>query len=156
MFECNNKIKSKKMEKIYLLDLNYTLAESISMSMYFTYNVSKDVYRKDLVKALKGKRVFLITARTDNYQDETIKKIKEDTGLEIERYYFKPYSERVHLRAPEFKKRIALQLIEEGFKTSDFLGIESNAETRKAYKSIGIESMRYEKFISTIAEPELF
>ena len=101
------------MDKIILLDLNYTLAEKTGMNPHtFQYDVSKDVYRKDLVAAISGKRIFLITARTDNYEEETIRKIEFDTGLKIERFYFKPYSKRF-MKVHDFKKSVVLELFKE-------------------------------------------
>lgn len=140
------------MSHIILLDLNYTLAAKTGMNPgNFTYDVSKDIYRKDLVDALKNKRIFLITARTSNYELETIKKIQQDTGLEIERYYFKPESDK-YIKAEDFKKAVVLKLFEEGFQAKDFYGIESNIKTRKAYKSIGIESCRYEQYMKQLTQ----
>ena len=145
---------------IYLLDLNYTLAQSVAINFYnFTYDVSKDVYRKDLAEALKadvqrGDRIFLITARTDNYAEETKAKIQKEIGLPIERFYFKPTSKRcveVHF----FKKQVAMKLMTEGFKAEDFFGIESNAKTRKAYESIGIKSVPYAKFMEQRQTPTI-
>lgn len=131
---------------IILLDLNYTLASAIKMDRNFNYDVSKDIYRQDLVTMLLGKRVFLITARTDNYKTETLEKIKKETGLNIERAYFKPYEQR-YMKVHEYKKSVCLELFREGFKPSDLYGVESNINTRKEYKSIGIESCRYEQYV---------
>lgn len=140
------------MDKIILLDLNYTLAEKTGMNPHtFQYDVSKDVYRKDLVAAISGKRIFLITARTDNYEEETIRKIESDTGLKIERFYFKPYSKRF-MKVHDFKKSVVLELFKEGFVPDDFFGIESNSETRNSYKSIGVESVPYKKYLDSIVK----
>lgn len=145
------------MEKIILLDLNYTLAEKTGMNpKTFEYDVSKDVYRKDLASAISGKRIFMITARTDNYEDETRKKIESDLGLKIERFYFKPYKKRF-VKVHDFKKSIVLELLDEGFSADDFFGIESNAQTRSAYKSIGVDSCPYADYMKMQKnEPELF
>lgn len=132
--------------KIILLDLNCTLAEKIKMNENFEYDVSGDVYRKDLVSAIKDNRIFLITARTDNYADATLKKIAEDTGLKIERSFFKPYPMR-YMKVHDFKKMVVQRLFREGFKADDFYGIESNKNTRDAYKSIGVDSCKYEEFM---------
>lgn len=140
---------------IYLLDLNYTLASSVAMNFKtFVYNVKADVYRKDLAEALANERIFLVTARTDNYKDETIAKIKKDLALNIERYYFKPFVRRM-VKVHDFKKEVALSLFAEGFKAEDFFGIESNAVTRAAYKSIGIDSCTYANFMQKKTSPTL-
>lgn len=140
------------MDKIILLDLNYTLAEKTGMNPNtFQYDVSKDVYRKDLSDAIAGKRIFMITARTDDYEDETRRKINADIGLEIERFYFKPLKKR-YMKAHDFKKSVAIELLREGFSPNDFFGIESNANTRAAYKSIGIESCPYAEYMKTYSE----
>lgn len=142
------------MDKIILLDLNYTLAEQTGMNPHtFQYDVSKDVYRKDLVEAISGKRIFMITARTDNYEDETRKKIEADTGLKIERFYFKPIRKRF-MKVHDFKKSIVLQLLEEGFSPDDFFGIESNANTRASYKSIGVDSCPYTEYMKRFVNNE--
>lgn len=137
--------------KIILLDLNCTLAAKIKMNENFEYDVNEDVYRMDLVQAIKNNRIFIITARTDNYKEQTLLKIKNDTGLEIERSYFKPLSMK-YVKVQDFKKMIAENLFQEGFKADDFFGIESNIKTREAYKSIGIQSCRYEDFMDRIKQ----
>ena len=134
-------------DKIILLDLNQTLASKINMDLKdFTYDVSQDEYRQDLVAAIKNKRIFLITARTSDYEQETIEKIKNDTGLEIERFYFKPISMK-YKKVSQFKKEVTLALFEEGFKPEDFFGIESNSETRENYASIGVKSCPYADYM---------
>lgn len=133
-------------DKIILLDLNYTLAQSISMDRNFRYDVSQDVYRLDLVNLIRNNRIFLITARTDNYKDVTISKIRQDTGMDFERYYFKPMSQKF-VPAHTYKKSVAIELLKEFGKPACFFGIESNKQTRQEYSSLNIESMPYSDFI---------
>ena len=130
--------------KIILLDLNYTLAEKIVVSKIFEYNVAEDKYRMDLVEMIKGNRVFLITARTDNYKEETLAKIKADTGLELERAYFKSYAKRFQ-KACDFKAEVVKELFKEGFKSEDFFAIESNKDTRAKYKELNITALPYKE-----------
>jgi len=137
--------------KVILLDLNQTLAGKISMDYQtFSYDVSQDEYREDLVKALEGKRVFLITARTGDYAKQTMEKIKNDTTLVIERSYFKPKSMQ-YTKVYDFKRLIVLDLFKEGFKADDFFGIESNRETRDSYASIGVQSCTYAEYMKRYA-----
>ena len=132
---------------IYLLDLNYTLAEKVSINFQnFTYDVSKDKYRNDLVQKLKNERVFLITARTENYKDETIEKIKKETDLQIERFYFKPLNKKFQ-KVEFFKSDIVKQLFLEGFNPEDFFGIESNVNTRNEYLKLNVKSLDYKNFM---------
>jgi hypothetical protein len=137
----------KMSEQIILLDLNKTLAVEIGLTLpSFTYDVSKDVYSVVLVEKIRGRRIFLITARTDNYAEETKRRIITETGLGIERFYFKPLSIKktpVHF----FKRDVVLSLFDEGFKSSDFFGLESNSRTRSEYAKLGIKSVPRDVFL---------
>lgn len=135
--------------KIILLDLNYTLASYIKMDKNFCYDVSKDIYRQDLYKAICNNKVFLVTARTDNYKQETINKIIHTFGSGFDRYYFKPIQQK-YVKAHEFKASVIAELCNEGFMCNDFFGIESNINTRKKYKELGIVSMPYKDFMESL------
>ena len=129
-----------------LLDLNYTLAESISLNIgNFSYDVSKDVYSHELVNKINQtypeKKIFLVTARTDNYKEETIKKIESELDLEIYHYEFKPFKDKF-LPVHEFKAQFVENLIkQQNLSPKQFIAIESNANTKAKFKALGIEEV---------------
>jgi len=130
-------------KKVILLDLNKTLAEKVECDFKtFTYNVQGDVYSKALSDALmRGFEIHLITARTDNYREETLAKIERDTGLKIDFAVFKPYQKRFQ-KVHEFKREYVERLLASGeYDVDDFIAIESNFKTQMEYKKLGIRSV---------------
>lgn len=136
-------------DRIILLDLNLTLAKVVSPAYGIgIYNVADDVYRRDLADAIKDERIFLITAHTDNYADETKAKIARDLPfLKIERFYFKPIKLRRSVPAHSFKAMIVSELFDEGFEPSDFFAIEHSTHTQAEYSKLGVNSCSYATFM---------
>jgi len=141
------------MKKIILLDLNKTLAEEVKYNtMNFTYDVSKDRYSKELVDALieSGDYVYLLTARTDNYRDETLDKIARETRLRLDKAIFKPYDKRF-VKVHDFKREYAQGLINLGVSPDDIIAVESNFATHSEYRKLGITQIyTREKYLSKV------
>lgn len=137
----DGKQMEKQMEKkIILLDLNKTLAEHVSCN-YFKgiYNVKEDVYSTNLVAKIMetGHEVHLITARPDSYQKETLSRINNETNLKIDIAKFKTESDK-YTRVHDFKAKYVKSLMDRGAKPSDFIAIESNSNTHREYRKLGI------------------
>ncbi len=129
------------MKDVILLDLNYTLAKSISLNTYnWTYDVSKDVYSSELVEVLlrmTEANIHLITARPDIYREETLENIKVQTGLIPYASYFKP-KKLSYVPIHKVKRDYAKKMIQKGIDPESILAIESNVKTRNEYKKCGI------------------
>jgi len=130
-------------KKVILLDLNKTLAEQIECNFRtFTYNVQGDIYSKELASAIQsGFEIHLVTARTDNYQEETLAKIEKDLGLKIDVAVFKSYKNRFK-KVHDFKREYVERLLMSGdYEVNDFIAIESNFTTQSEFKKLGIRSI---------------
>jgi len=121
---------------IYLLDLNFTLvANSGNKVAPFIRQIAQEEYDPWLVEFLKGKRVFLLTARPEKYREATLERIKAKTGLVIEQAFFNSYG----MPPPQAKEQMLLQHILPNQK-GPFYAIESNPGTRGIYAKYGITS----------------
>lgn len=142
-------------KKVILLDLNKTLAEEISCNFRtFTYNVEGDVYSKALSDAIcRGFEIHLVTARTDNYQEETLAKIEKDLGLRIDVAVFKSYANRFK-KVHDFKREYVERLLMSGeYVAEDFIAIESNFTTQREFEKLGIKSIYTRvSFLQMLAE----
>lgn len=130
------------MRRIVLLDLNSTLAEKHGLNTAnWTYDVSKDVYSKELVHALEGlnAEIILLTARPKKYESETLAKIAADTDLTIHTAAFKPDN----LKAPVhvYKRDYLKTLLESGVTMEEIIAVESNANTHRTYKEVGLTNV---------------
>ena len=128
--------------KIILLDLNFTLATKVDCNWKtFKYNVAGDVYSKPLIASLNDSphSVHLVTARTNEYKIKTVEKIQK-AGLKVDAYAFKPW-ENKFMKAAVFKSNYVRSLFRKGIVPEQLIVIESNAETRKAYESLGIKDI---------------
>ena len=140
----------KEYSKICLLDLNKTLAkEAVWDWKTGWYDVSKDVYSDELAKKLMSDKCFVIivTARGFEYKDETMNRIKKELpSLDLKDFVCKSNRfEKIAL----FKKRFASDIMNaHGIDSDDVIAVESNAETRKEYKSIGVKAMKREDYLN--------
>ena len=146
------------MAKMYLLDLNYTLAAKCKMPFNSTgkwtgeYDPSVDQYCPVLVTYLKarellGEKVVLITARPPQYETATLNNIRDRAKWEIQESYWKSGRQNV----ADFKQVIATELSQKyGISFSDMVGIESNAETRAKYSQIGVRSYTRGDFLRKV------
>lgn len=104
--------------------------------------IGREQYREWLVELLRGhQKVVLVTARSQKYQDDTLRRIWRELHWEPYRWYF---NER-NLRPPE-SKRLALErcIYPEfgGPAETGYLALESNASTRAMYRREGITAIR--------------
>jgi len=128
---------------VMLIDLNMTLAEKCKFNWKDgTYYVNEDVYSAELAKYIKEKDalVIIITARGGEYKEETLSKIKLDLpDFNIDGFECKPFK---RMKVSNFKRDFAKKILGRGLSAKDIFAIESNAETAREYKKIGIVSRR--------------
>src|SRR5687767_10965154 len=108
---------------IILLDLNYTLvANSETKLQPFSRQIEQEIYRAELIAAIRALPVLLITARPDAHRIATLDSIKRKTGWAPQAAYFNT------LRAPPalFKSYILRKEILPTHAPTELLAIESN------------------------------
>lgn len=130
--------------EIILLDLNYTLIADQERSRGIRpieRRVEEERYRMDLVEALAGYRVFMLTARPERQKAATLAAIgRRIPQLNLERAYFNTHDE-----APPAAKRRMLEthILPSGVDPRSCFAIESNPRTRTMYAVFGIEAAPY-------------
>ena len=130
--------------EIILLDLNYTLIGDQTVSRYIRpieKRVELEQYRMDLVDALAGYRVFMLTARPERQKAATLGAIaRRIPQLHLERAYFNTHDEQ----PPDAKRRVLEKFILlEGVDPDCLFAVESNPLTRRMYAEYGIASAPY-------------
>lgn len=136
------------MDRICLLDLNYTLVgnqASTKTLRPFSQRMAAEEYRTDLIEAIRGDYVILITARPDRQQAETLANIQRKTGWQPQEWYFND----IDAWPPAFKKSALQRFIfpKHGEGGSRYYAVESNPRTRAMYAKFGIAALPYEVFI---------
>jgi hypothetical protein len=130
--------------EIILLDLNYTLIGDQQVSRYIRpieKRVEHEQYRMDLVEALAGYRVFMLTARPEYQKAATIAAMaRRIPQLRLERAYF-----NTHAEEPPAAKRRMLKtfILPDGIDPASCFAVESNPRTRKMYAGLGVASAAY-------------
>jgi hypothetical protein len=128
---------------IYLLDLNYTLvANSEDKRSPFAAQIVNEQYREELIAALQGSPVYLLTARPYRYESMTLKSIRDKTGWAPDRAYFNCYN----LPPPAAKQAMLKEILQE-HQPAELLAIESNPKTREMYARHGIKSQTWSQFL---------
>jgi hypothetical protein len=130
--------------QIVLLDLNYTLIADQQVSRYIRpieKRVELEQYRMDLVDALAGYRVFMLTARPERQKAATLAAIgRRIPRLVLERAYFNTHDEE----PPDAKRRmLKTHILPDGIDPATCFAIESNSKTRAMYSVNGIKSAPY-------------
>jgi hypothetical protein len=130
--------------EIILLDLNYTLIGDQSVSRYIRpieERVEREQYRMDLVAALAGYRVFMLTARPEHQKAATLGAVgRRIPQLILERAYFNTHDEQ----PPDAKRRmLGTFILPDGIRPEACFAIESNPKTRAMYAVHGIKSAPY-------------
>jgi hypothetical protein len=130
--------------EIVLLDLNYTLIADQQVSRYIRpieKRVELEQYRMDLVEALVGYRVFMLTARPERQKAVTLAAIgRRIPQLRLERAFFNLCNEQ----PPDAKRRMLRTFIlPTGIAASECFAIESNPLTRRMYEINGISAAPY-------------
>ena len=136
------------MERICLLDLNYTLVgnqqETLNLRP-FPRRVAAETYREDLIAAVRDDYVIIITARPTQHQITTMQSIFQKTGWRPQEVYFND----INAYPSVFKESALKRFIfpKHGTDASRYYGVESNPRTRAMYARYGIQSQPYETFI---------
>jgi len=130
--------------EIILLDLNYTLIGNQQESRYvrpIERRVEAETYRMDLVDALAGYRVFMLTARPERQKAATLAAIgRRIPQLVLERAYFNTNDEQ----PPDAKRRMLKTFIfPDGIDPASCFAVESNPKTRAMYAVNGIKAAPY-------------
>lgn len=135
-----------KRPQIILLDLNYTLIADQQTSRYIRpieRRVELEQYRMDLVEALAGYRVFMLTARPEHQKAATLAALgRRIPQLVLERAYFNTHDEE-----PPVAKRRMLEtyILPDGIEPASCFAVESNPLTRKMYARFEIASAPYSR-----------
>lgn len=123
---------------IILLDLNYTLVSNSNVKRSpFSRQIDQETYRADLVEALKGHTVILVTARPDKYRLQTLRHIKEQLNWLPTSAYFN----REKAFPPQAKEHYLKAILRKYGKDAPYFAIESNPLTRAMYSRYGIRAM---------------
>jgi hypothetical protein len=130
--------------EIILLDLNFTLVADQQVSRRvrpIELRVEQEKYRLDLVEALAGYRVFMLTARPERQKDVTLAAIRRRIPqLVLERAYFNTHDEP----PPDAKLRMMRDhILPAGIAPATCFAVESNPRTRKMYAALGVASAPY-------------
>lgn len=130
--------------EVILLDLNYTLIGDQQVSRYIRpieKRVELEQYRMDLVDALAGYRLFMLTARPERQKAATLAAIgRRIPQLVLERAYFNTNDEQ----PPDAKRRMLKTFIfPDGIDPASCFAVESNPKTRAMYAVNGIKAAPY-------------
>jgi len=136
------------MERICLLDLNYTLVSNQRTTRTirpFSARMEAEEYRLDLIEAIRDDYVIIVTARPDYQQQQTMRNVLSKTGWRPNECYFND----INAAPPTFKESALRRFIfpRHGRDGSIFYAVESNPKTREMYAKYGIEAAPYEQFI---------
>ena len=136
------------MGRICLLDLNYTLVGNQTETRLlrpFSRRLEAEEYRGDLIEAIRGDYVILVTARPDRQREETLANIRRKTGWMPQEWYFND----IDAQPPAFKKSALQRFIfpKHGEAGGRYYAVESNPRTRAMYARFGIAAVPYETFI---------
>ena len=128
--------------RLVLLDLNYTLIgnQEATRRLRFPKRASAEQYRMDLVEALEGYDVVLITARPERHKADTMAVLVTRVVLNLVGAYFNTQDQS----PPDCKKRIMHEhVFPAGHTPEACFAIESNPRTRAMYARLGVESAPY-------------
>lgn len=136
------------MERICLLDLNYTLVKNQMETKClrpFTRRMEAEEYRLDLIEAVRVDHVIIITARPDYQMRQTMENIRRKTGWQPDEWYFND----INAEPPAFKESALKRFVFPAHGTNGALyyAVESNPRTRTMYRRYGIEAAPYDTFI---------
>jgi hypothetical protein len=91
--------------------------------------------------------VYLITARGQKYQAETMQKISREANINFAGVFFKTPKE-MYVKVQFFKAKI-YQELKRTHKQENFLSVESNANTKAEYVKLGLkENYTREEFLN--------
>lgn len=139
-------------DKIILLDLNYTLITIPTSKLGGRYpgKIYNQKYETELIDLIKDNYVILITARPEEFKDETLAHIKEQTGFIPDESYWNFENHKPHeLKKHWMEKEI---IPKHGDDMTKYLAIESNENTRRMYRKLGVKARRKQCFIDVNLE----
>lgn len=153
MWKGNKENEMAMKDRIILLDLNYTLVsnqEKTRMIRPFEARLRAEEYRRDLIEAIKGNRVIIITARPSYQRMQSLENIQKKTEWQPMESYFNDLS----LDPPAIKESILERFVfpKYGRDGKQFFAVESNPRTRAMYYRHGIHAEPYDKFIQRFPE----
>ena len=136
------------MGRICLLDLNYTLVGNqieTRLLRPFSRRLEAEEYRSDLIEAIRGDYVILVTARPGRQREETLANIRRKTSWMPQEWYFND----IDAQPPVFKKSALQRFIfpKHGEDWGLYYAVESNPRTRAMYAKFGIAALPYEVFM---------
>lgn len=142
------------MNKICLLDLNYTLVKNqmdTRMLRPFSRRMEAEEYRLDLIEAIRPDRVIIITARPDYQMKQTMENIRKKTGWAPVEAYFND----INADPPTFKESALRRFVfpKHGSDGAQYYAVESNPKTRAMYARYGITAKPYSEFIKDFQAP---
>jgi hypothetical protein len=134
--------------KIVLMDFNFTLVENSGSLgkpwMLTDREIQRTEYRHWLYKKCvdAGWSIFVVTSRPQHLADLTIAHcLKNCPGFTPLGWYFNRWG----VSAPASKRKsMEGEFFPKHGRDHQFLAIESNAETRKMWTSLGINSLRHD------------
>lgn len=136
------------MERICLLDLNYTLVGNQMDTRYlrpFARRMQAEEYRTDLIEAIRDDYVIIITARPDYQMKQTMENIRRKTGWQPGEWYFND----IDAEPPAFKESALKRFVfpRHGTDGTLYYAVESNPRTRTMYRRYNIAAAPYDVFI---------
>jgi hypothetical protein len=129
---------------IILLDLNYTLVANSTVKVQpFAKQIEQEIYRSELIDAIRDLCVILVTARPESHRSATLFSIKAKTGWQPHAAYFNT------LAAPPalFKAYVLRKEILPNYPPSDLLAIESNPATRRMYDTYRVRAVKWDEYL---------
>ena len=141
--DINKEIQEEKLaidkDRIILLDLNYTLiANSKEIWNYpLDKKIASQKYEMKLIDLIKDNYVILITASPYKRSYKILRDIKEKTGFVPDESFWNFGKEPPVLKKYWMEKEIIPQ---HGDDMEKYLAIESNPNTRRMYKKLGVEA----------------
>jgi hypothetical protein len=103
----------------------------------------QEIYRGELVDAVRNLAVILITARPVQHRTATLDSIKRKTGWAPRSAYFNT----LKTSPPVFKGFILRKEILPVYAPSELLAIESNPATRRMYSNQGVSAVTWDEFL---------
>lgn len=134
-------------DKIILLDLNYTLITNSKEIKYFSLDkkIKSQKYEEKLIDLIKDNYVILITASPYKRSYKILRDIKEKTDFEVDESYWNFGNRQPHVLKKYWMENEVIP--QHGEDMGKYLAIESNENTRRMYKKLGIEARPKSDFI---------
>lgn len=134
-------------DKIILLDLNYTLIANSKEIKYFQLDkkIKSQKYEEKLIDLIKDNYVILITASPYKRSYKILRDIKEKTDFEVNESYWNFGNRQPHVLKKYWMENEIIP--QHGDDMAKYLAIESNENTRRMYKKLGIEARPKSDFI---------